>query len=531
MQATEPPGVISAPTAALRADVNCRTSHQARQAHLWLLASGLIIYVLLAFSLARVKTPWVDEGWFGSAPANWARTGQTGTLSLEPTGSWLSAELTGINERTYWILPVSMFAQGVWYKVFGFSLLTMRSLGIALGFLCLLSWYAIIGKLAGSRLAGSLTAAILAIDYTFLWSAADGRMDMMCETFGAAGIASYLLLREKHWRLGLWIANVSIALAVFTHPNGLIFFLSVAFLVFYYDRDRVSWRDWVVVTPYLVLAVAWGFYVSDRPDYFLAQFSANSGARGGVRWEGFIHPIRAVAREIVLRYLRHYGLMVLWGGPVPNYAILIPFLYWAAALGCIVTARFRKNRGLTALFVIAALHLALMTWFIGHKSESYLVFALPLYAGLVAVWLCTSYTRAIPKPVLATVVTAVLVLCQVGTIAFKIRKNAYASEYVPTVQFVREKLAANGGNLVADSYFGFDLGFQNVIDDARLGYYSGAIPYLIVEDMWYEIWWDHLFLADEPQVDAYVRHLLDSEYTVVFNRGPFRVYERKHTGS
>jgi 4-amino-4-deoxy-L-arabinose transferase-like glycosyltransferase len=504
------------------------TTHGSRfnRAYAWILASSAVCYLFLAFSIAKVKTPWVDEGWIASAPANWAATGKFGTPSLEPTGSWLNAELTGIQDYTYWNLPVGIVAQGLWYKTFGFNVLKMRALGILCGLLTILSWFAVVAKLSESRLAGSVTAALLSIDYTFLWSAADGRMDMMCVAFGGAGFATYLLLREKHRMRALWLANTLISLSLFTHPNGILFFLGLVFLALYYDRAHFSWHDTSTLLPYLISASLWGLYILIRPDYFLAQFGSNASARGGARWAGLTHPLHALAKEILTRYVAHFGFLPLWGGPVPKYAIGIAIVYWIALVVACSLASIRRWANVRAVIWLAGIFLAFMTFFVGLKAQCYLVLVIPLYAALLAIWLCRSHSRQSVTALLSAIAATGLLLCQIGTIAFKIRENPYASEYIPTVNFVRSRLAP-GSFVFADSYFGFNLGFGHVRDDTRLGYYSGSRADLIVENLWYGWWWHRLYPVEEPQVSKYINGLLRAEYRLTFEKGQFRVYERR----
>lgn len=450
-----------------------------------------------------------------------------GTPSLEPTGSWLNAELTGIHEYTYWNMPVGIFAQALWYKLVGFSMLKMRALSMLFGLLALVSWFVIVSKLSGSRLAGSLAVGLLSIDYTFLWSAADGRMDMMCAGLGAAGIASYLWLRQSRWTLALWLANTCLALSLFTHPNGMLFVLCLVFLTVFYDRDQLSWRDLPALTPYFAIAALWGAYILHRPDYFLAQFGANATAFGGSRWAGLRDPLDALKSEIIIRYLAHYGIYPVWGGPIPKYTVAVPFLCWFSALAAWFVRPIRCSRGPLALLCLSVLFFSVMTLFVGMKSPSYLVIILPLYAAVLAVWLCMSHRRgSMPAAPMSAAVLLLLVACQLGTIAFKVRKNAYGSEYAPTVQFVRQHVPRRA-SLVADSYFGFDLGFDRVKDDTRLGYYTGVHPDVIIADVWYRYWWEQLFPVVEPEVAGYVRKLLSAEYRVIFAKGPFRVYERR----
>jgi 4-amino-4-deoxy-L-arabinose transferase-like glycosyltransferase len=500
-----------------------RTSYPAYR---WIFLLAVVFYVFMAFRMSSVKAPWVDEGWIGSAPANWARTGSFGTPSLVPTGSWLNDELTGVNRYTYWNLPVALVAQAAWFKLLGATFVTMRSLSILCGMLALVSWFVIVSKLAGSRLAGSLAVALLSVDYTFLWSAADGRMDMMCAALGSAGAASYLIFRERHWNRALWLANTFLALALFTHPNGILPLVTFLFLLLYYDRKRLHILDVATLTPYLAIAVTWGVYILQRPDLFLAQFAANAAARSGARLAGLVHPLDAFRGEIVLRYLLHYGFQPFWGGPVPRYAIGIPFLYWAGLAAAWSYAPVRRDRGLFALLCITSLQLLSMTLFVGMKASSYLVFILPLYAAVFAVLVWKMHIR---KNVLAPVALALVVLlagCQLGTEAYKIHRNTYAHEYLPTMQFVRARVA-RGETVIGDSFFGFDLGFDHVKDDARLGFYSGIRPDLIIEDIWYDRWWNFQFPVEEPELHRYVCDLLETQYRVVFEKGPIRVYERR----
>src|SRR4051794_35195524 len=69
------------------------------------------IFVTLAAVRIGTKGPWVDEAWFTGPALDLATHGRFGTPVLEPTGSHLTlykpgAVLTGINEHTYWIMPL-----------------------------------------------------------------------------------------------------------------------------------------------------------------------------------------------------------------------------------------------------------------------------------------------------------------------------------------------------------------------------------------------------------------------------------------
>src|SRR5215216_4923081 len=100
--------------------------------HLIVMVSVVCLYISLAVGVSLTKTPEIDEGWFASPALNLITTGSMGTTVLEPTGT-LTSKLKGINQHTYWVMPLHLLAQAGWYEVFGFSLFSMRLLSIAWG--------------------------------------------------------------------------------------------------------------------------------------------------------------------------------------------------------------------------------------------------------------------------------------------------------------------------------------------------------------------------------------------------------------
>lgn len=505
-----------------------RCAQTAVRSQISIVTLALVAYLAIAFLFAARKTPWVDEGWIASAPANWAATGSFGTPSLQPTGSWLNAELTGIREYTFWNLPVAITAQALWYKGFGFSVLKMRSLSILSGLLALVSWFATVEKLSASRAAACLTVVMLSLDFTFLWSAADGRMDMMCAGFGAAGLAAYLVWRERNFPASLWLANSLLALSLFTHPNGALYFFGFVVLLWIHDRRRINWRHGCVLTPYLLIAALWAVYALQHPDYFLAQMEANSMAIGGTRWAGLAHPLHAIRNEVLVRYIAHFGVRPFWGAQIPAYALVIPVSYWALFASAATFSRLKSSKGLSELLALTALFVVAMTFLIGLKAQTYLILVLPLYVATGAVFFCQSHVSRSAFAPLSFLLLGALLISNTAVIVSKLRHNPSTSEYLPTVEFIRAHLDP-GERVTADSYFGFDLGFDRVNDDCRVGYYSGMRTRLVVEDTWYGIWWKNLFPGQEPELASYVEQLLKNDYRVIYSNGQFRVYARRAT--
>ena len=78
---------------------------------------------------------------------------------------------------------------------------------------------------------------------------------------------------------------------------------------------------------------------------------------------------------------------------------------------------------------------------------------------------------------------------------------------------------------------GFSLGFTSqLLDDTRLGYYSGRHPEFIVVDSRYQSWIVG-YLASEPAVQAHVQTLL-AQYEQVYAHGTDVIYRcRQHADS
>ena len=107
-----------------------------------------------------------------------------------------------------------MVALAGWYRLFGFSLLSMRAYSIAWGALALPAIFYILRKLFPDPRVAQLGTFFTAIDFIYLWSSADGRMDSSANALALISIAAYLYLRERRFTLALLVSQVLSAWAV-----------------------------------------------------------------------------------------------------------------------------------------------------------------------------------------------------------------------------------------------------------------------------------------------------------------------------
>src|SRR5436305_6830362 len=217
---------------------------------------GLLVIILIflgfAFATAATRAPYSDEAWFASPALDLLHTGHMGTTILLPNGMAGKGTLAGIQQHTYWIMPLDPLLEAAWYRAIGFSLMAERSLSIFFGVLVICSWFVLLERLTLSRAVALLGVAFLAIDHIFVYHSADGRMDVMCTALGFAGLASFMLLRERNFVLAFLVANIFRCASLFTHPNAILAFAGLFFLAIYFEGARFRLRLLAALLPYLV---------------------------------------------------------------------------------------------------------------------------------------------------------------------------------------------------------------------------------------------------------------------------------------
>jgi 4-amino-4-deoxy-L-arabinose transferase-like glycosyltransferase len=490
-----------------------RVGRVERVTRYWILAIGLfVLYLSLAIGTAWTKLPWEDEGWFASPAVTLLANGYMGTPVLQTP----EAMQQGLSRHTYWIPPLYLVAQAGWYKLFGFSLFTMRTLSIVCGLLALCAWCAIAFLLSGHLRVALVATSLLVIDPTFVGRAAEGRMDMMCTALGASGLAAYLYLRRPHLIWAVLSGHLLVALSCLTHPAGALYVGALAFLGIYFDRDRLGARHFVVAfIPYALAAVGWGVYISENPALFVAQIRGNASGRFG----GITAPFEAIRAEIVERYLKAYGLGSHWSGRAAGLRLLVLVAY-VVAIGSIAWNRsVHQLSGVRAVLWLTAFTFATMTFFEGAKYHVYLAHILPLVAMLVAASVMLSWPSDPVRGRLMSLAAVILVTVQLGGVVYSIARDRYHREYLPAAQFLAG--AARGRTITGSAELGFHVGFSQVRDDRTLGYPDGEASGLVAINARYVQAWQW-----NPAVREYTNRLLNDHYRRVYSAGGYIIYAR-----
>ena len=486
----------------------------------------VLFYFLLALGDALVAVPWCDEAWLSNPALTFLRKGYLGTPILTPF-SWGPPQfLPNIDHRTYWVMPLHMMMQIGWYKLFGFSLLSLRTLSILWGAVALVS----IGSIARSLGLGSRVALIAMLvagtDYFYLTRASDGRMDMMAAALMLASLAVYLWQRNHNFTRAVALAGLFAAASAFTHPVGGFFvFCGLAVLALRLDRGRLRIHHaFLFAIPFLLIGVPWGIYAAQDFASFKAQLAGNAHGR----WEGISNPWMSVYRELRFKYFQAFGLNSFDKLSLQHLRLIPLAVYALSIIMLLMNREERKKPGVRSLLWIVLVFVFAGMAFDGAKRWYYLThvvpfFAIALAANFEALW----RRRSVPRLALFSMLAS-LVLMQVSGTVYRVSINAYQNEFIPAARFIDEHNPEHS-LIMGSGELGFYLGYPDyLVDDLSLGYYTGAKPKLIFAPRTYWQMWLNDLRTRKPEVCQFVASTLRRDYRLVYSTREYLIYQRQN---
>lgn len=483
------------------------------------LCAAVVAFVVLASATAYTKKPWFDEAHFAGPALDLVTRGSMGQTVIEPRAfaSNPGVDQVRVNTWAYYSVPLSHFAQAVWYKMFGFSVFKMRSLYIAWGVLAILAWAYVVRRVTQSDAMAGLAAVFIATDHFFLNSAADGRPDMQSAALGVLAMAAYLYWREVSLVKALFVSQLLLVIAVFTHPIGGIALFGVGLLLLHQgDWRRLTWQALVMAAvPYVVGGALYGYYISLDMEAFRAQMAGNTTKVG--RFQSLTAPWRGVIDEFRIRFAeRSYAPLGTTGARL--ILLAIPAIYFASVAYSLAGKRF--------LGIVGAVYFLVFAIFDGTKAQFYLVHFTPLLACCAAAALVTMWQQQGLWKWAAAGAGASLLVLHLGWSAYGFRKDSYHQEYTPTIAYLQQH-ARQDQAIYGVSELAFGLGFySNFRDDCTLGFYTGKkADYIVVEDPGYGQAFQG-FAARYPELDHYVKQTL-AQYTEVYSNPVYQIYKRQ----
>jgi 4-amino-4-deoxy-L-arabinose transferase-like glycosyltransferase len=428
--------------------------------------------------------------------------------------------IPGIDKHWFAFMPLPMAVQVPWYKIFGYTIFSVRLYSFAWALVALVACFFLVRKITSDQVIAVLAVVLIAIDQIFIRRATIGRMDMMSAALGLSGLSLYVNLRETHLNRAIWMGNACIVAAGLSHPNGgVLSFLGLMFLVAF-DYRRLRWRHAVLaLLPYLVGGLGMAAYISIDPANFWAQFTANSTGRLGA----ITSPFSALWNELLYRYLRTFGFDK--GASLEAGLRVFPLLVYLAALAVVLLVRdFRRVPGYRTLALLTVIYMLGLTFLDNFKIGWYLVYVTPWLAMLTAIvarwaWDC------LPRSAVAAVLLLMMVIPVASTLRL-IARNPYSKQYLPTIRFLNDH-AGPGQIVMGSSALLFGYGIRDtLVDDDRLGFYSGKRPAMIVVDELYQSAFGYYSKMDQG-LNEHIRRCFDTEFRPEFRNDKYTVWVRR----
>ncbi len=351
-------------------------------------------------------------------------------------------------------------------------------------------------------------ASVVALDYSVIAAATDGRMDMMCAALGQAALASFLSLRNSNWPPAIFLAACFGAAALFCHPLGLVSTVSLAALNALRWR-QIRWKAMVAASvPYIFGAALCLRYILEAPQIFLAQSRAASAYRM-TTWKDLAANF---FNDLPFRYFGMYYAS-LAGINKLKAASLLFALFGTAGLALHPKLR-RKEAGRT-LLLLAFIGYAGVAVIDNQKFPVYFIFSMPTLTACAALWTYGCWPQAGVRRALSSALLAGGVLATIGGFTVKSYQDGYHRLYLPVISAIKANLPP-GGLVMGGSELGFALGFgPPLIDDRYVGCSSGKRSDIFVENHYY---------GRVGQVGQAATTLLQTQYHLIFENSDYRVY-------
>jgi len=473
---------------------------------------ALAFFLLLSVGYSLTRAPWWDEGVFADVALTFRYQGHLGSTTLAPHGY---LNLPSVDRYTYWQMPLYLTVVGVLLRAMPADIESIRLFSVLCGCIYLVGWFVFVRCLSRNDTLTLVVVSLIALDYSFVATSSDGRMDMMAAALGQAALALYMYFRESSWKLAVFLAACCGAAAFFTHPAALIPNAMLLALVSL-DWKRIRWSGLLLaMIPYLIGVGVCVWYILQAPQIFVAQRHAEL-----YRTSSFTSTLWNLVNDAGERYVYYYfsGL-----AGINKLKVLSLFFAVAGIVGLIFVSRPALKETRRVLLVFSAIAYLALAVIDNMKLPVYFIYSMPVFTACGAVWMYEWWIRGGTRRLLATGLFVASAAATIGGFSYKIYKNDYRNEYLPAIAEVRKDLRP-GYLLMAGSELGFGLGFRPPLtDDRYLGYFSGSRPQIYVMN-------DYYVGMPEPALErawASSRQTLREHYHLAFQNALYKIYVQK----
>ena len=421
--------------------------------------------------------------------------------------------MPGVDRYTYWQMPIYMISLGAWFHLTPNSIESLRIFSVLWGCLYIACWFVFVRTIARDEKLALFMTSVIALDYSLVAAASDGRMEMMCAALGQAGLAAYVSLRNSYLNWALPVASLFGAAALFCHPMGAL--VNVFLLI-------VTLPDWrhltfkvfaLVAVPYLLGLTLCAEYILQAPGIFLEQAHASS-----YRVSTLPGVLQNLVNDVYTRYLAYYFSRLSGVSQVKLFGLL----FGVVGVIALVSSRPLRSSPLRKILLrlVPAAYLGI-AYIDNMKFHYYLIYATPIFSACGAVWAYKQFQRRGAGCIIASILLFGFVTPTAAGFARNIHKDEFSQVYRPTVATIR-KFLTKDEIVIGPSELAFSLGFgPPLFDDCSMGYLSGIrLPKIYVM---------HNACGPSPRTQSgwdWSRRMLATRYNLVLANPAYSVYVR-----
>lgn len=247
----------------------------------------LLLTIFLVMSLSLLLDEpliWPDEAIYGDISRNLMLENRMGT------DLW-KGFIDGIENRAYSLPPLYLYTSSIWYREFGFSIITQRLFSVFLGSVFLTLFYLVSQKfiLSGKKPIKNLlpigVTLLLAIDTVFLRASRLGRPEILVLLLVMFSLLFYLRsIEEKIVKTGqkyLFLTGLFLGFSIITHLIAIGFTLAITCALIYSQRNNLlNFTKYnFFVLGILIPIIAWLIYLYPNYQYLIDQLKLVEASR------------------------------------------------------------------------------------------------------------------------------------------------------------------------------------------------------------------------------------------------------------
>jgi len=252
----------------------------------------LIFITVNIMTLTWTPLPWFDEAWFVDTAVNFALDNHWTT----------TAQISYAGETPIALYPpLYQFLLGLWIKVFGFSIFTVRSFNIIIAAACSLFLFLIFRKMGYLKQTFTIVLFVFLFWGTglFAWSYRNGRPDMVNLLFTILLVYQYIMYIKDGgncFKYGLFLNAVLLLTSGLQAIPFVVFFLVFVYILNKQIRNKTFVSMISIFTGFIVgiLIIYCHFVILEHPKSFFWQFAQSETI------SNLLHKIPFISDNIVL---------------------------------------------------------------------------------------------------------------------------------------------------------------------------------------------------------------------------------------